>query len=414
MPGFSKLREEFSNIELLEKELNIKNLQVKRLLAITQAINNNVSAAGLFQMYSDFLDWEMGVQKMALYFKQEEEWTCTAHLGISPELLKTDISDELSNFKNFNKLENNDHPLISQFDIVIPVSHKDTPISYVFIGGFEEEEDLYNKVQFVTTVTNIITVAIENKRLFKRQLEQERLKKEMELAKTMQRMLIPTKMPVCKYYELDSIYMPHMVVGGDYFDFVELADDRFIFCIGDISGKGVAAALLMANFQAYFHTLVKERRNLDQFIHALNSSVFASTKGDKFLTFFLAEYDLKQKKLHYVNAGHNPPAMIMNQKLLRLDKGTTLLGAFEQLPFLQIGSVDIDGEALILTFTDGLTDIRNEAGELLDEKLGIDFVMKYHQLPVKAFNARLMTAIEQFKGKEAYPDDFTILTCRIF
>ena len=408
------MREEFSQIEILEKELNIKNLQIKRLLAITQAINNNVSAAGLFKMYADFLDWEMGVQRMALYFKQGEQWTCTAHLGISRPLLELDISQELSDYKNFNKLDNKDHPLISKFDLVIPVSHKETPISYVFIGGFDEGEDLYNKVQFITTVTNIITVAIENKRLFKRQLEQERLKKEMELAKTMQLMLIPKKLPVSPHYELDSIYMPHLVVGGDYFDFVELEDDRFIFCIGDISGKGVAAALLMANFQAYFHTLIKERQNLDEFIRALNGSVFNSTQGDKFLTFFMAEYDLKQKKLQYVNAGHNPPVMVMQEQLLRLDKGTTLLGAFEELPFLQVGSVDIEGEALILTFTDGLTDIRNEAGDLLDEKLGSDFILKHHHLPVKAFNAKLMEAIEHFKGKEEYPDDFTILTCRIF
>ncbi|MCB0642115.1 MAG: serine/threonine protein phosphatase, partial [Phaeodactylibacter sp.] len=138
MSGFSKLREEFSQIEILEKELNIKNLQIKRLLAITQAINNNVSAAGLFKMYADFLDWEMGVQRMALYFKQGEQWTCTAHLGISRPLLELDISQELSDYKNFNKLDNKDHPLISKFDLVIPVSHKETPISYVFIGGFDE------------------------------------------------------------------------------------------------------------------------------------------------------------------------------------------------------------------------------------------------------------------------------------
>lgn len=414
MSGFSKLREDFSNVELLEKELNIKNLQIKRLLTITQAINNNVSAEGLFEMYRNFLGWEMGVERMALFFKQEEQWRCTAHVGILETLLEQDITPFLHNFKKLDKLEHHTHPLIGLFDVVIPVSHKETPLAYVFIGGFEENEDMYNKVQFITTITNIIAVAIENKRLFKRQLEQERLKREMELASAMQRTLIPKKLPSSEYYELASVYMPHLIVGGDYFDFVEMEDDRFIFCIGDISGKGVAAALLMANFQAYFHTLIKERRNLDDFVRSLNASVFESTHGEKFLTFFIAEYNLKNKTLQYVNAGHPPPAMVMNQQLYHLDQGTTILGAFPELPFLKVGNVRITAEALILTFTDGLTDIQNEQGEFMDEKRGSEFVMKHHHLPVQEFNNRLVKALERFKGNRSYPDDFTILTCRIF
>lgn len=92
-------------------------------------------------------------------------------------------------------LEGETHSLVSVFDVVIPVRHKDLPIAYVFIGGFNEEEDMYNKIQLITTITNVIAVAIENKRLFKRQLEQERLRKEMELAAEVQQMLIPKTSP---------------------------------------------------------------------------------------------------------------------------------------------------------------------------------------------------------------------------
>ena len=94
MPGFSELKKGLSSIEALERELNLKQLQINRLLNITQAINNNVSAEGLFNMYKSFLSWEIGVKKMALYVREEEEWACPASIGIPDNLLSLDISPE--------------------------------------------------------------------------------------------------------------------------------------------------------------------------------------------------------------------------------------------------------------------------------------------------------------------------------
>ena len=402
-----------SRLEALEKDLNLKQLQINRLLSITQSINNNVSAAGLFEMYQSFLSWEMGVRKMALYFSEKDFWSCKASIGLSAELLREDIATFLPRFTRLGHVQGIDHPLINQFDIVIPVLHKDTPLAYVFIGGFDEEEDMYSKVQFITAVTNIVAVAIENKRLFKMQLEQERLRREVELAGEMQKLLIPSRLPKCEHYELASIYRPHLGVGGDYFDFMELENDRFAFCIGDISGKGVAAALLMANFQAHFHSLIHEGRALSDLVKSLNQSVMRITKGDKFITFFVAVFDLRMQTLTYVNAGHNPPAMAMSGKIYRLDKGCTILGAFQTLPRVEVGEIYVDDEALILAYTDGLTDIRNEEGEFMDEAYGYDFLLRNSMLSASMFNEKLLEEIERFKGAEGFPDDLTILTCKL-
>ena len=413
MPDLTDIKKGISRLEALEKELNLKQLQINRLLGITQAINNNVSASGLFDMYQSFLSWEMGVKKMALYFPEEKSWTCKASIGIESDLIRKDISSLLPRFTQLSHVQNLDHPLIREFDVVIPVLHKNTPLAYVFIGGFGENDDMFNKVQLITAITNVVAVAIENKRLFKRQLEQERLRREMELAGEMQHLLIPSQLPKCAHYELASIYKPHLGVGGDYFDFIELANDRFAFCIGDISGKGIAAALLMANFQAHFQSLIHERRSLAELVNALNQSVLRITHGDKFITFFVAEYDLRMQSLSYVNAGHNPPAMAMNGKIFRLDKGCTILGAFQELPRLEVGEIYIDDEALILSYTDGLTDIRNEEGEFMDEAYGYEFLLRNHMLSASMFNEKLLEEIHLFKGAEDFPDDFTVLTCKI-
>jgi len=416
MPSAFDLENNATVVEQLQNELHLKQLQINRLLGITQAINNNVSANGLYEMYRSFLGWELGIHKMALFIKEDEgKWICTTSIDILPELLLHDISSQLASYDRLKTLEGADHPLIGQFDIVIPVKHKDMPIAYVFIGGFGEDEDVYNKIQFITTITNIIAVAIENKRLFKKQLEQERLRKEMELAAEVQQMLIPKHLPGNERYEFGSIYKPQLSVGGDYFDFIEFEDGKIVFCIGDFTGKGLAAALLMANFQANFHTLINQRLGLDTFIRKMNKSVNLITEGDKFITFFIAEYDVNTRHLQYVNAGHNPPILIGPQQKQLLNKGCIMLGSYPEIPEIEIGHCDIEGsEAMILSYTDGLVEIRDSKGDFFSEEELLRFVQHNYKCSAANFNNKLMGFIDQFRGSEHIPDDFTVLTCKVY
>ncbi len=410
---FTKIKKSLSKSAKLEHELNLKQLQITRLLTITQSINDNVKAPALFSMYSSFIGWEMGVKKMALFYKKDNKWQLASSHGVDTKNIDFNISEEFKKFDKTYQLTDSDHELIGQFDVVIPVKHKNTPIAYAFIGGLADEEDFYNKVQFITTITNIIAVAIENKRLFKQQLDQERMRKEMEVAKKMQLQLIPTELHKCEKYELSSIYRPHAQVGGDYFDYIEFPGEQFVFCIGDITGKGAAAALLMANFQANFHTLIRKRDPLDVFVREINDALARATKYEKFITFFVAYYDRATRMLQYVNAGHTPPFLAMAGKVIRLDKGTTILGMFEELPSVEVGEVEIEQDATILTFTDGLTDLINEEDAYLSDELIEDFVRGNAVSSADSFNDLLQIFIENFKGKKEFTDDFTVLTCKI-
>ncbi len=414
MSDLSKIKVTLKNIEALERELNLRKLQINGLLNITQAINNNIPADALFNMYHSFLKWEIGVKKMALYIKKDGNWSCTTSIGISEKLLATDLSKELGRYTGLNNVDESENPLVREFDVVIPVLHKEQPIAYAFIGGFGDEDDMYNKVQFIITITNIISVAIENKRLFKRQLEQERLKREMELASEMQRMLIPTALPTKSHYEMASIYQPQLGVGGDYFDYIEFPDGKVVFCVGDVSGKGVAAALLMANFQANFHTLINKRSELDAFIRDLNQSVNLITQGDRFITFFIAEFDPATRLLKFVNAGHNPPVLVMFDKVHLLKDGCPILGYTDVLKTVEVGCFEVEGEATVLCYTDGLTDIRDHKDNFLEEDLLYEFAQKHYRLPALEFNEKLEAFLQAYNGGRTYPDDFTVLTCRIF
>lgn len=404
-----------SRIEKLEREVNLKQLQINSLLAITQAINENVSADGLFSMYNSFLRWEIGIRKMALFFKETGFWECKTSLGIDERLLEeSEINEELSKYRSKQGVESSEHPLIREFDLVVPVLHKDVPIAYAFIGGFQDDEDVYNKVQFVTTITNVIAVAIENKRLFKQQLRQEVLNREVELAAEIQRTLVPSRLPSGENYQLSSIYKPHFAVGGDYYDVVEFPDGKIAFCIADITGKGVSAALLMANFQANFHTLVARRPSLEEIVREMNAAVFRVTQGDRFITLFLAKYDVSTRTLHYINAGHTPPFLLMNGDVVRLKNGSTVLGWLPELPFLEIGGICLTDEAMIFSYTDGLTDICNKAGEEFGEHRLVEFLQLNAHLPAKELNTKLLNHIETYRERQPYPDDITVLTCKVF
>lgn len=408
------MNRESYQLEKLEKDLSLKQLQIKALLTITQAINDNVSAEGLFNMYKSFLSWEMAINKMALFVRSSEGWECATSISFESNQTN-DIVPILLQHKRLHTIRPEDNYLdLDGFDIIIPVFHKDQPISYAVIGGIKEKEDIYNKIQFITTITNIIAVAIENKRLFKKQIEQERYRREMELASDVQQMLIPELLPVEEKFALSKIYKPHFNIGGDYIDFFRHDDNRFAFCIADISGKGVSAALLMANFQAMIQSLIFQYRDLETFVFALNQAVYRITKSDKYITFFVAEVDLTKKQLKYVNAGHFPPILKMQDKMYRLDKGCSFIGAFEKLDNIREQVINLDSNALIICFTDGLPELKNKNHEYFGDKNLEIFVDAYHELSPEGFNNRLLKEMDAFRGDENIEDDIAVLTCKIY
>ncbi len=403
---------ELDLLEKLEKELSLKELQIKSLLTITQAINDNVSAEGLFNMYKSFLSWEMGIKKMILFIKTDEIWKVASKINVE-EQYEAELIEACDKFKRLHTVKDSDQGYLKLFDIVIPVFHKELAISYALIGGIKDKEDIYNKIQFITTITNIIAVAIENKKLFNRQIVQERYNKEMELAKEFQEMLIPKEFPQGPLFQIDTYYKPHYNVGGDYIDYIQFDDNRFAVIIADISGKGVAAALLMSNFQAMLHSLIHQYRDLETFVFALNQSVYRITQSDKFITFFIAEINTAKRELTYINAGHFPPFLQNGKEIMELKTGSTVIGAFEKLPFIKEEKIKLRADALLLCFTDGLVDTQNDEGSYYDESKLREFILNNNKLSPKAFNEKLIAELDAFKENQEYVDDIAILTTTI-
>ena len=413
----------------LSQALSLQQLQINRLLNITQAINSSAEPEQLFRMYADFLAWELGIDLMALYLLRDDSWERVAQIGFAAEAAPAaDPVDQFERFAAITEInaEAEVDPRLRQFDFVIPVSHTDGPIAYVLLGGVEDTPEHYNKVQFVATITNIIAVAIENRRLFRSQLEQERYRAELTLASEIQRSLVPERLPSTPHYELAALYRPRFGVGGDFYSAQTLADGSLLFCLADIAGKGTGAALLMSNFEASFWTLAQNRTDLASFVHDLNRALFRVTRGERFVTLIVGEYQPSDRRLRYVNAGHNPPLFVQPSahepgRVTELRRGCTFLGAFEELPAVDVGTQEIDeAGGVLLCYTDGVTELAAPDGEMFGEdrlaqfaadRLGPDRLEGAPPATVpEAFNDDLLTRLLSFQGEAEPTDDLSVLT----
>lgn len=345
--------------------LEFCNFKLRTLLEFTLAINQNLSTDELLKKYEKLLRWRLNIGKV-LMFTNNRGWNCVLVSGISGEdYLNIDVKKDLSNQTEISSTMAFDNPSIQEFDVVLPIVHNQTPLAYVLVGDIDEPEDpvspIIKHMQFVQTLTNIVVVAIENKRLFRENLEREKMHKEMELASEVQNMLVPdlTKFENHPYIDVEGFYLPHYEVGGDYYDVFQLNEKEIGFCIADVSGKGISAALLMSNFQANLRALFVSSIHLTDVVTILNERIISSVNGEKFITMFIARFNSETKELRFINAGHNPPILYDKEEAITtyLDRGCIGLGMMDNIQTIEECSVEVNNNSKVLCYTDGLTEI---------------------------------------------------------
>ncbi len=347
------------------RRLQVTTFKLNSLLEITLAINENLPVPDLLLRYENILKKELQIGKIII-FKLNETWECILNSGFSEEVTEiSGIEEKLLYIREISPSSVLTEKIHDEVDIVIPVFHKDQPIAYVLIGDIDEEcegmSPIIKHLRFIQTISNILIVAIENIRLYKENLRQVAIKRELELASKMQNMLIPEndKLPSNRHVHFKAFYHPHYEVGGDYYDVIRLSDNQVGFCIADVSGKGISAAILMSNFQANLRALFTGRMELKDIVVELNERVLQSAKGEKFITLFLAKYHYTTRTLEYINAGHNPPFLYDNSqnKLFQLKSGCVGMGMLDKLPFIHREILTVEGPAKVLCYTDGLVEL---------------------------------------------------------
>ncbi len=396
-----------------------KELELDAILEITEAINNNMPEESLYMMYKFTLRGTLQLEKLAL-FVWDKEWACRVNFGTSFNFSHFPLEQKaLTNIKTLTYTKDIlfEEKKFQEFQIVIPVFHKNNILAYLFFNPNpnETQENTEIDTRLIETLTNVILVAIENKKLVREQIAQAGLQREMEIAQQVQSLLFPKKLPFNKKIKIKATYYPHHLIGGDYYDYIAIDNNKHLWCIADVSGKGVPAALLMSNFQASLQTLVRQTTQLRAIVEALNHSIYRNAQGEHFITFFIAIYDSEVQNLTYINAGHNPPILfdLHTHHTHILDTGTTVLGVFEPLPFLQETTMNSLKNFYLFHFTDGVTELNNLAGEQFGDDRLLDFLKNNKHTNLSDIHEALIQKMNDFRQNVPYTDDVTLLSCRI-
>lgn len=402
------------SIPNVEIRLQLKELELQSLLEITSAINENAEESHLYKMFKFTLRSDKHIEKLAL-FVFDDVWNCKTFFGTDQNYVNVQLPESI--LSQHEPCETKNIPNIKEpfdeFQQILPVKHKSILLAYVLLSP--ANEDALLDTDFIEALTNIIIVAIENKKLARKQQQQEFYNAQLALARNVQTLLFPKKLPYTKNLKIVADYLPHQSVGGDYYDYIPINQDKFLLCIADVSGKGVPAALLMSNFQAALRILVRQHLSLKKIVHELNYLVFQNTQGESFVTAFLLEYDIKHKQLLYVNAGHNPTFLFTENSIhpALLKDGTTILGSFKELPFLQLTELNNIEAFMLFTFTDGLTETCNEAGDEFGMQNLETFLQAHRYVDLQQLHKKLIELLNEFKGNNTYADDITLLSCNV-
>lgn len=383
------------------------------LLKITTEINGDASQFKLFEILKLVLTNDLAIGKFVLFTHGSEKWKASLFEGIYKE--DAEKINFLPLIQSYNDIgiisEKLTSPSLNAFDIVIPVFHKDQPLAYMILADMEGEKieisPIIKHLRFIQTLINIVIVALENQRLKEEQLKQVSIKKELELAQNMQSLLFPRKLPNQKNIYAKALYLPHSEVGGDYYDIIQLKKDKVAICIADVSGKGMSAALLMANFQANLRALIPVSNSIEQLIELCNKKIIESANYEKFITLFVAIFDPKKKTLTYVNSGHQPPILFQKKSTRFLTYGSTVLGMFDDLPSLSSETIKLENNAILVCYTDGLTEMEDEKGNQLEAE-GIEKLLRKEK-SLKGISNQLKGKIRELENLSRVEDDITFL-----
>jgi sigma-B regulation protein RsbU (phosphoserine phosphatase) len=286
----------------------------------------------------------------------------------------------------------------------------------VLLGDFHHRIPVRDRDQLGDLSESFNQMTSNLERLFSVEKEKERLQTELEIAREVQSQLYPKEAPPMRGLKLTVCCDPARMVSGDYYDYQEIAGGKMAFAIGDVAGKGISAALLMATIQAALRAQI----NLNQpgallqssvVVSRLNKQIWANTAPEKYATFFFATFDELSRNLTYTNAGHLSPLLFRNGDVSALDSNGTVVGAFPGAIYDE-STLTLESGDLLLCYTDGITEPENPYGEMFGEERLIELVKKHSQRDDRELLQIILEAVRGWTGTPELQDDMTLLLAR--
>jgi len=297
--------------------------------------------------------------------------------------------------------------------LCMPMRNKDQKIIGVFQllnkrnGLFTTEDE-----NFISALSIQSSIAIENARLYEQERQKIAMEKDLLAAREVQMSLLPTSAPQIDRYDIAGKTIPAHLVGGDYFDFIPLRNDRLMLCVADVSGKGLAASLLMVNLQATLHGFVEQVTRPRDWISQCNMRMYRNTASDKFATVFLAVLDYRKHQFSFCNAGHNPPFLFdAGDEPRPLATGGTVLSVMENSTY-EDETIALSSGDMVVMYSDGITEAENKAHEQFGERRLIQILVQSRDKPAKDIIEDVIQSVNAFADGMPQTDDMTILVLK--
>ncbi|MEJ7862437.1 MAG: SpoIIE family protein phosphatase [Pyrinomonadaceae bacterium] len=295
--------------------------------------------------------------------------------------------------------------------LAVPLSVSATEVFGIIYADSPTHETTFSEehLNILTTLASVASIRVENARLLEERFERERMERELELATEIQQSFQPSAPPFLEGYELQGISFSCYEIGGDYYDFITQHDGKMLIALGDVSGKGTAAALLMSSLHASIHAQVAAKASLPEMIVAVNQYLADNTPTNRFVTLFAAELDQQTGTLRYINAGHNPPLIGHSDNTVeQLDLGGFPLGILPNAEY-EVGETRLKTGDSLVVYSDGVT----EANNLREEEFGIERLTEVVGKNVKSsasgMRDKVESALSAFTQTAPANDDITLV-----
>ena len=287
---------------------------------------------------------------------------------------------------------------------VFGIVYADSPLAE---GRFTEDH-----LKVLTTLASVAAIRVQNARLMEQQMERVRLERELQVASEIQQRFQPASAPIVAGYELQGISFPCYEIGGDYYDFIQRDNGKLIVALGDVSGKGPAAALLMSSLHAAVHAHSDTHDSLAKMIGAVNRYLVDSTPANRFVTLFYAELDPKEGSLAFLNAGHNPPLIVhAGGTMEQLAAGGLPLGIMANADFRE-GKTRLHPGDVLVIYSDGVSEAVNPKGEEFGPTRLYETVARNLDASAAGIRDRIESALTKFCQGTPAADDITLVICK--
>tara|TARA_R110000868_G_scaffold259361_9_gene517434 strand:+ start:32132 stop:33721 length:1590 start_codon:yes stop_codon:yes gene_type:complete len=408
----------FQELRHINRRLDRKVHDLNTLLELSKDFNMMVDRDEIARVFKFAMLGQMLIRTFFFALDIQGKKTIVSISGVK-EAPDSDQLDQLFKFEDVRHIDGTENCAFledNNIELVIGLRFQNNKIGLVGVGQRATKEGYGDsEVNFLQSLGNLALLTIQKTLLLEEQIEKERMEEELNLAKTIQRGLLPDPIPHIEGFDIAAINVSSRQVGGDYFDLLKLEDDGHLIAIADVTGKGVPASLLMANLQSMLHALAPLDVSLEEASGRINDIIHDNTPSDKFITFFWGKISRDRKRFKFVNAGHNPPMLFRKNKTepILLDEGGIILGAMPTLLPYESSEVEFQKGDLVVFFTDGVTEAMNpDQTEEYEEDRLIDCINKNREKNSSEIMKAIIQDINKFSDNIQY-DDITMIVLRV-